>query len=151
MAQYSREQLIRLSTLSNDVLMATLLIDETDHVGLMREFRNGTKFLEDAKKQYPQNALIQNMMAGVESSMQEIQSYTMTERRTAENTYRAHINEKTLLLSTDAEAQEFKTILVALAEKVASAAGFGLFGSGEKVSQDEKEFLEALKRKLGTS
>ncbi len=149
MAQYTREHLIQIATLSNDIIMATLLIDETDHVGLMREFRNATKFIEEAKREKPQNVLIQNMTTGIDASMQEIQGYTLTQRRTAENTYRANINKNVALLSTDVEADEFKTVLYTLAKKVAEAAGHGLFGSGEKVSQDETEFLQALKRRFG--
>jgi len=151
MAQYTREQLIRISTLSNDIIMATLLIDATDYVGLLREFHNATKYIDEAKREYPQNVLIQNIAAGVDASIQDIQGYTPTQRRTAENTYRARINESVSLLDTDTEAYEFKAALLALAKKVAEAAGHGVFGSGQKVSQDEGEFLEALKRKLGVA
>jgi hypothetical protein len=151
MAQYTREQLIRISTLSNDIIMATLLIDVTDYIGLLREFHNATKYIEEAKKRYPQNALIQNIATGVDASIQDIQGYTLTQRRTAENTYRARINEAVSLLDIDAEASEFKAALLVLAKKVAEAAGHGVFGSGEKVSQDETEFLEALKRRLGAA
>lgn len=148
MAQYSREQLIRLSSLSSDILMATILIDQTDRVGLLREFHNGTKFVEEAKNKYPQNALIQNMAAGVEASMQDIQGYTLSQRRTVGNAYRTRINEAVQFLSNDTEAQEFKAALLNLATKVAEAAGHGIFGTGEKVSQDESDFLMALQQAL---
>ncbi len=148
MAQYSREQLIRLASLSTDVLMATLLIDQTDRVGLLREFRNGTKFIEETKNRYPQNALIQNMRASVEESMQDIQSYTLSQRRTVGNAYRTRINEAVQFLDNNAETQEFKVALFNLATKVAEAAGHGVFGTGEKVSRDEADFLHALQQAL---
>ncbi len=148
MAQYSREQLIRLASLSTDVLMATLLIDQTDRVGLLREFRNGTKFIEETKSRYPQNALIQNMRASVEESMQDIQSYTLPQRRTVGNAYRTRINEAVQFLDNNAETQEFKVALFNLAKKVAEAAGHGVFGTGEKVSRDEADFLHALQQAL---
>ncbi len=151
MAQYSRVQLIRLASLSSDVIMATLLIDVTDRVGLMREFRNATKYIEEAKSRYPQNVLIQNMAAGVEASMQDIQGYSLSQRRTVGNAYRTRINEAVHLLSHDTEAQEFKTALLNLATKVAEAAGHGLFGSGEKVSRDEADFLLALEQALNVA
>jgi len=151
MAQYTREQLIQLASLSSDILMATLLIDVTDRVGIIREFHSGTKFVEEAKKAYPQNALIQNMAASIEESMQDIQSYTIPQRRAIENTYRTRINETVQLLDNDAEAKEFKTVLLNLAKKVAKAAGHGIFGSGEKVSVDEAEFIQALKQRLGVA
>ncbi len=148
MAQYSREQLIRLASLSTDVLMATLLIDQTDRVGLLREFSNGTKFIEETKNRYPQNTLIQNMRASIEESMQDIQSYSLPQRRTVGNAYRTRINEALQFLDNDAESQEFKAALFNLATNVAKAAGHGLFGSGEKVSQDEADFLQALQHAL---
>ncbi|GAC1366270.1 MAG: hypothetical protein NVS2B12_06130 [Ktedonobacteraceae bacterium] len=149
MAQYTREQLIRLTVLSSDVVMATLLIDETDRVGLMREFHNATKFIEDTKEMYPQNVLIQNMATSIDASMQDIRSYNLTQRRTVENAYRQRINEAVRLLNNDAETLEYKHALLELAQKVAEAAGHGIFGTGEKVSKEEKDFLQALRRTLG--
>ena len=148
MAQYSREQLIRLASLSTDVLMATLLIDQTDRVGLLREFRNGTKFIEETKNRYPQNALIQNMRASIEESMQDIQSYTLSQRRTVGNAYRTRINDAVQFLDNDAESHEFKGAFFNLSTKVAEAAGHGVFGTGEKVSRDESDFLHALQQAL---
>ncbi len=151
MARYTQEQMARLAALSSDIMMATLLIDVTDRVGVLREFRNGTKFIEEVKRKYPQNPLIQNMASGIEESIQDIQSYTIPQRRTVENAYRTRINEAVRFLADDAEAREFKTALVNLAQKVAAAAGHGIFGSGEKVSLAEGEFILALKRRLGVA
>jgi hypothetical protein len=44
---------------------------------------------------------------------------------------------------------DIKQFIYDLAEKVAGAAGSGLFGSGPKVSQNESNFLSALKNGLG--
>jgi hypothetical protein len=151
MVGYTQEQMARIAVLSSDIMMATLLIDVTDRVGILREFRSGTKFIDEAKKAYPQNALVQNMRAGIEESIQDIQSYTIAERRAAENTYRMRINEAAHLLVDDPETKEFKYVLVDLAKKVAAAAGHGLFGSGEKVSMAEGEFILALKQRLGVA
>ncbi len=151
MARYTQEQMARIAVLSSDIMMATLLIDVTDRVGILREFRNGTKFIDEAKRAYPQNALIQNMRAGIEESVQDIQSYTIAERRAVENTYRTRINETARLLVDDPETKEFKYVLVDLSKKVAAAAGHGLFGSGEKVSMAEGEFILALKQRFGVA
>ena len=151
MAGYTQEQMAQIAMLSSDVMMATLLIDVTDRVGILREFRNGTKFIDEAKRAYPQNALVQNMRAGIEESIQDIQSYTIPQRRAAENTYRMRINEAARLLVDDPETREFKKVLVDLAQKVAAAAGHGLFGSGEKVSMAEGEFILALKQRFGVA
>ncbi len=151
MARYTQEQMAQLAALSSDIMMATLLIDVTDRVGVLREFRNGTKFIEEAKRAYPQNALIQNMRSGIEESIQEIQSYSIPQRRAAENSYRTRINEAAHLLVDDPETKEFKKVLINLAQKVAGAAGHGIFGSGEKVSMAEGEFILALKRRLGVA
>jgi hypothetical protein len=151
MAQYTREQLARLKALSSDIMTATLLIDVTDRVGVMREFHSGTKFIEEAKQAHPQNALIQNMAAGIEESIQDIKSYTSAQRRAAQNTYRARIDGNLQLLGNDAEAGEFKAVLVDLAQKVAAAAGHGIFGSGEKISSAEAGYIQMLKQRLGVA
>lgn len=149
MAQYTQEQKSRLMSLSSDVLMATLLIDRNDNVGTLREFRDGIKYINSAKSKYPQNALIQNMMASAELSLQEVQSYTVTERQEVVWAYQRKIDEAIGLLANDAEAREFKVVLLELARAVAGAAGFGVFGTGEKVSVAEATFIDALKRRLG--
>jgi hypothetical protein len=151
MAGYTQEQMARIAMLSSDVMMATLLIDVTGRVGILREFRNGTKFIDEVKRAYPQNGLVQNMRAGIEESIQDIQSYTTAQRRAAENTYRTRINEAARLLVDDPQTREFKKVLIDLAHKIAAAAGHGLFGSGEKVSRAEEEFILALKQRFGVA
>ena len=151
MAHYTQEQMDLLASLSSDIMMATLLIDVTDRVGVLREFRNGTRFVEEAKRRYPQNALIQNMAPGIEESIQDILSYKVPQRRATENAYRTRINEAVRLLVDDPETKEFKSVLVNLAQAVAGAAGPGVFGSGEKVSVAEGEFISALKQRFGVS
>lgn len=54
-----------------------------------------------------------------------------------------------VLASAGEEAAPIKSFIVELAEKVASAAGEGLFGSGDKVSAEEQTFLADLRAKLG--
>lgn len=149
MAQYTQEQMIRLMSLSGDVLMATLLIDRNDNIGTMREFRDGIKYIANAKNKYPRNALIQNMIVGADKSIQEVQAYTVTERQEAVWAYQNRIDETISILANDEEAKEFKRILVELAQAVAGAAGFGIFGTGEKVSVAESTFINALKQRLG--
>ncbi len=149
MAQYTQEQKARLMTLAGDVLMATLLIDRNDNVGTMREFRDGIKFITNAKDKYPRNALIQDMLASVDKSIPEVQAYTVSERQEAVWAYQRNIDETVGLLANDEEAREFKLVLLELAQAVAGAAGFGIFGTGEKVSIAEATFIDALKRRLG--
>jgi hypothetical protein len=149
MAQYTQEQKGLLMALSSEVLMATLLIDHNDNVGTLREFRDGIKYVTSAKSKYPHNALIQNMMASVDRSIQEVQAYSVTERQEAVWAYQRQIDEAVGLLANDDEAREFKIVLIELAQAVAGAAGFGIFGTGEKVSVAEATFIDALKRRLG--
>ena len=151
MAQYTREQKARLMALSGDVLMTTLLIDRNDAIGTVREFRDGIKSINNAKNKYPHNALIQDMIAGADKSIQEVQGYTERERQTTVWAYQKRIDEVIALLADDEEAREFKLVLVELAQAVAGAAGPGVFGIGEKVSKAEATFINALKRRLGVS
>ncbi len=129
--------------------MATLLIDRNDNIGTMREFRDGIKFIAHAKNKYPRNALIQDMIAGTDMSIQEVQAYTVTERQEAVWAHQRRIDEAVGLLANDEEAKEFKLVLIELAKAVAGAAGFGIFGTGEKVSIAEATFIDALKQRLG--
>ena len=129
--------------------MATLLIDRNDNIGTMREFRDGIKFIAKAKERYPRNALIQDMVEGGDKSIQEVQAYTVGERQEAVWAYQRRIDEAVGLLANDEEAREFKVVLLELAKAVAGAAGFGIFGTGEKVSIAEATFIDALKRRLG--
>ena len=129
--------------------MATLLIDRNDNIGTMREFRDGIKFIAKAKERYQRNALIQDMVEGGDKSIQEVQAYTVGERQEAVWAYQRRIDEAVGLLANDEEAREFKVVLVELAKAVAGAAGFGIFGTGEKVSIAEATFIDALKRRLG--
>jgi hypothetical protein len=151
MAQYTQEQKAHLMALSGDVLMATLLIDHNDNIGTMREFRDGIKYITNAKNKYPRNTLIQDMIAGADKSIQEVQVYTVNERQAAVWAYQKRIYETISILANDDEAKEFKRVLVELAQAVAGAAGFGIFGTGEKVSIAEATFINALKQRLGVS
>ena len=108
MAQYSQEQMIRLMALSGDVLMATLLIDRNDNIGTMREFRDGIKYITNAKNKYPRNALIQNMIVGADKSIQEVQAYTVSERQEAVWAYQNRIDATISILANDEEAKEFQ-------------------------------------------
>jgi hypothetical protein len=117
----------------------------------MREFRDGIKFITHAKNRYPHNALIQDMVAGTDKSIQEVQAYTVDKRQEAVWAYQRRIDETVGLLANDEEAREFKIVLVELAKAVAGAAGFGIFGTGEKVSVAEATFIDALKQRLGVS
>jgi hypothetical protein len=138
-------------SLAGDVLMATLLIDRNDNIGTMREFHDGIKAINDAKNKYPHNVLIQDMIAGADKSIQEVQVYTVGERQQAVWAYQRRIDETVAFLANDEEAREFKRVLVELAQAVAGAAGFGIFGTGEKVSIAEATFINALKQRLGVS
>ncbi|MBA2393427.1 MAG: hypothetical protein H0V70_11885 [Ktedonobacteraceae bacterium] len=149
MAQYTQEQKARLMALSGDVLMATLLIDRNDNIGTMREFRDGIKYITNTKNKYPHNALIQDMIVGADKSIQEVQVYTVGERQKAVWAYQNRIDETISILANDEEAKEFKRVLVELAQAVAGAAGFGIFGTGEKISVAEATFINALKQRLG--
>lgn len=54
-----------------------------------------------------------------------------------------------LLKDAGEEGSQVKNFVFDLAERVTSASGSGLFGTGQKVSEGEAEFLNNLKGKLG--
>ncbi len=54
-----------------------------------------------------------------------------------------------LLGEAGEQGVQVKQFIMGLAEKVAGAAGEGLFGGGEKIGAGEQQFLDMLKGKLG--
>lgn len=108
------------------------------------------KELIKAAKKHPNNQLIQILFgeaAGKKQSKQKHQEIKVTAENALEIAI-AQINQAIAILQqklTPEEIQAYKEFIYACAERVANAAGEGLFGTGKKVSKKEAATLAQLK------
>lgn len=107
-----------------------------------------------AGQKYPNNALIQ--VAFSEEVLKQGFGKESTKELTPENALSeaiATINEAVTLASSKVspeEVQDYKQLIYDVADRVANAAGSGLFGSGkQKVSPEEQAALTQIKAALG--
>jgi hypothetical protein len=117
------------------------------------------KEIAGAAEKYPNNAVIQTLFS--EEAIKKAKAdhpaaieikATDMKPDTAVATATAKINEAIAILNqkaTPADVQQYKEFVYACADRVANAAGSGLFGSGVKVSEKEAAALAALKSVLG--
>jgi hypothetical protein len=145
-----------LNTLRQAVIMSghAVVFCEFTFVSMGIEIDALGKEIKGAARNYPNSPLIQKLFANYtdnpDGSEQESPAEITPE----------HILESALGLirqalvilrdkATPAEIQEYKQFVYSCADRVANAAGEGLFGTGEKVSRKEAATLRELKVALG--
>lgn len=152
MASYNDEQKRSIMEMPAAVLLSAIVADSGSAIVGMREFIAGEKFISEAGTTYRSNALIQEMVKDVhlpelEKVVQPVLSLGNLDGIRAE--CRKKIDAGLTVMAHDQEADQFKTFLVALAEKVVNASGEGLFGNrGERVSANEAAYMAQLKQQL---
>lgn len=112
------------------------------------------KELVGAAKTYPDNSIVQAVFS--EESLKKIGPGETPKDVTPENAVNLAINAINEALSTltskasPEEIQQYKEFIYSCADRVANAAGEGLFGTGKtKVSQKETVALDKIKAALG--
>lgn len=116
-----------------------------------------SKEMAGAAKRYPNNTIIQSVFSETaiksgavklekpEIKPEEVQSGRVVDKAIAAiNLALSILNGK----ATSEEIHEYKAFIYACADAVANAAGSGLFGTGEKVSDKEATALTKLKSSL---
>jgi hypothetical protein len=155
MANYTDEQKSRIMQMPAAVLLDAILADAGSAVVGIREFMAGEKFFSDAGSLYPGNALIQDMLRNVdlpklEETVRPL--FSLGDLKAVHAECQKRISDGLAVLANDAEANQFKAFLVALADKVVNAAGEGFFGNrGARVSANEAAFMNQLKQQLGVT
>lgn len=139
MSTYLEPDRTRLMDAAAEVLLAAVAADRTGPIAYFREIMAAGRYLYDARKRYRDNALIQELFAHTEE--REVDLGEVTQEKLL-----ARIDEVGRILTNDDEAREFKRFLVELAERVVGASRQGLFG--HKVTENERAFLEELRRRL---
>jgi hypothetical protein len=151
-----------LKTLANSVMLSGMAVSLVD-VGIVSTAIEANAMAQEvagATQKYPGNSVIQALFSeeavkqnrGKETLKLDVQSEQM-KPELAVDTAIAKINEALVILNqkaTPEETQEFKEFIYGAADRVANAAGTGLFGSGSpKVSDKEAVALAKLKAVLG--
>jgi hypothetical protein len=152
MTNYTDEQKNIIMQMPAAVLLGSIVADPGSAIVGMREFIAGEKFITDASQQYPRNTLIHDMLSSLnlpklEEAVKPVLSMGNLDSVRAECNNKVSTGQS--VLENDEEANQFKSFLVTLSEKVTSAVGEGFFGNrGEKVSQNEAAFVERLRQQL---
>jgi hypothetical protein len=110
------------------------------------------KELTGAANNYPNNSIIQSVLTPdvlKQTPMQPPKDITPDNVLDVAITKLNGVVDMLGSKATPAEVTEFKSFVYQCAERVANAAGEGLFGSGEKVSAKETAALNKLKAALG--
>jgi len=139
MSTYLEPDRTRLMDAAAEVLLAAVAADRTGPIAYFREIMAAGRYLYDARRRYRDNALIQELFAHTEEREVDLGEVT-------QDKLLARIDEVGRILTNDDEAREFKRFLVELAERVVGASRQGLFG--HKVTENERAFLEELRRRL---
>ncbi|PSB20238.1 hypothetical protein C7B61_16385 [filamentous cyanobacterium CCP1] len=151
-----------LKTLAGSVMLSGMAVSMVDMgvVSTAIEANAMAQEVAGATQKYPSNAVIQALFSE-EAVKQARSNGTMKldvkpeemQPNLAVDTAVTKINEALVILNqkaTPEETQEFKEFIYSAADRVANAAGNGLFGSGgSKVSDKEAAALAKLKAALG--
>ncbi|WAL61454.1 hypothetical protein [Thermocoleostomius sinensis] len=145
-----------LTTLAAAVMLSGMAVSMVD-VGVVSTAIEANAMAQEvagAAKRYPDNAVIQALFSEDAARRAKDQGLKIEVRpeemkpETAVNTAIDRINAALTILNTKAtpeEIQEYKEFIYACADRVANAAGSGLFGAGEKVSPQEAAALDQLR------
>lgn len=156
---YGKEPLANLSQpteslaqLTWDVMTAAMIADRTGPISALRETIAAGRFFTIAQEKYADNQLIQQVIKRLsQHSEKQSDAIDMSHREEAYAALMDKITDATARLSDDEDMHAFKQFLVELAEMVAQASGGGLFASGQKVTSDERSFLDRLKAMLNAT
>lgn len=139
---YDEAQRQRLIDAASEVLVAAVAAEPSGPIAYFREVMAAGRFLYDARRQYANNALVQQLFAHTEERPVELETVTR-------QSLLASITEVGAIVRDDDEGREFKGFLVALAERIAGASHGVLFGP--KITEDEAAFLSELREALRMS
>jgi len=149
-----------LTILAGAVMLSGMAVSMVD-VGVVSTAIEANALAQEvagAAQRYPTNSVIQSLFSpeGIKQAKdQHLQIEVKPEEmqpETAVETAVAKINDALAILEAKAtpdEMREYKEFIYTCADRVANAAGSGLFGAGQKVSAKEAMALEQLKVALG--
>ena len=133
-----------------NVIGGLLKTSEAGMFGKLREAGAIGVFIAESAQQFEGNPLMSSLISAIQGDegMNILKNIDLKNLNVSDVLNQVS-NLDNVLTDAGADAAPVKSFIVELAEKVAGAAGEGLFGSGEKVSEEEQTFLADLRDKLG--
>lgn len=120
----------------------------------LRENKVAADFVTDARRNFADNALVQQIVAsltpGGGDGLDPEGLQTAIDWALSPDTLMTQIGAFTAVLNQHPDGVGVKEFIYGLAEAIAHAAGTERFGGGEKLSQNEAEWLDALAAWLNT-
>lgn len=135
----------KLLPMIQNVVGGILKSSDSGIIGKFREAGSVGVFLKEAAEEFEGSELIGGLLSGLKDFDFNIDLDNLDPAAALDDL--GGLDD--LLGGLGGEADNVKGFIMGLAEKVAGAAGGGLFGSGEKISAGEQQFLADLKGKLG--
>ena len=148
---FTQDQLSAAAELPVIIIQGVITVDGTTYSSVVREMMAVAKFVDEAQIKYANNLLVQAALMRFIDESGNIDTGLDSEKV-------EHIPEGDVLASVDyvmnmfeglPELPGYKQFLYTLAEKIATAAGTGLLGTGAKVSAEEAGLLQDLNARLG--
>lgn len=147
--ELSADVIKQLAQFIPQIIQTLTSLDPAGLFGRMREIGAVGGFLKEAADKFTGNSLIGQVVNAVDDLLRNAEGgQPIAESLTPEGLM-DKLSMVNGLLGDNPDGAGFKGFLYELAEKVAGAAGSGLFGGGQKVSDREQTFLTDLKSKLG--
>lgn len=147
---FTHDQLAAAAELPVVVIQGVITVDGTTYGSVVRELMAVAKFVDEAQAMYANNLLVQAALLHFIDESGNINTGIDTDAV-------EHIPPGDVLEGVDyvmglfaglPELPGYQHFIYSLAEKVAHAAGTGLFGTGTRVSAHEAEFLDHLRARL---
>jgi len=149
--QFTDDEWKQASALPGLVVMAASLSDGK-MMPSIRELQAGTEVLAAGAQKYPDNLLLQQLKEGMsaakEESSEEIKQDKAGSVAEVVEKLVEEIQESVDVIKAKVTADEFfqvREVLEGAASAVVERIGSGFMGSGEKVSESEKAFVERLR------
>ncbi|MGE3810087.1 MAG: hypothetical protein AB7I24_00940 [Candidatus Nanopelagicales bacterium] len=149
--QFTDDEWQQASALPGLVVMAASLSDGK-MMPSIRELQAGTEVLAAGAQKYPDNLLLQQLKEGMsaakEESSEEIKQDKAGSVAEVVEKLVEEIQESVDVIKAKVTADEFfqvREVLEGAASAVVERIGSGFMGSGEKVSESEKAFVERLR------
>jgi len=136
----------QLVPLLKNIIAGMLRQSDSGLIGGMREAGAIATYLKEAETKFAGNAIIEQvsstLLTGGDIDLPDLMDINLSD-------VLRDVGNLTEVLHTLPGGDQVRTFVYELAERVAGAAGGGLFGGGQKVSAGEQQMLAALRAQLG--
>jgi hypothetical protein len=129
-----------------NIVAGVMQVSGSGMIGTARELKAVSDYADEAAKKFAGNPVIEALIEPLQGNFLENVNIEALDV----NNVLSSVMQIDSLLPPELTG-EVKQFLYELAQRVASASGQGFFGSGEKVTEVESQYLDALRVYLGLS